>query len=315
MMGHAFDYARRLEPYSLGTRALTDLAIWMSGVYESNLGASKLLQVMHLEYDLITSGDDLSKYRAIVMPDKVRFCPEDKAALLAFVARGGKIIASYESIFDELGVHKIAPSEYTLDYIKCDLEDCKTPFLAYSGAYKVKSDGEVLAEVYEPYFNRTHGHFCGHKNTPNKTEPADYPALVRCGGVIYFAHPVFDAYNRSGNYILEEYIIKAIDSVYERAVITEELPSSGRIRVRESEDKRLISLHVLYAPPVNRGNVCLLPDFPKLHGVKVSLRTDKKIKRVYAPIDGEEIAYETAGDRVILSLPPFSLHKLIVLEW
>ena len=25
---------------------------------------------------------------------------------------------------------------------------------------------EVLAEVVPPYFNRTYGHYCGHKNTP-----------------------------------------------------------------------------------------------------------------------------------------------------
>ncbi len=313
MIGYAFDYAKKLEPYSLGTKVYTDLAIWNSSVYESTLGASKLLQVMHLEYDLVSSGDGLSKYRAVILPDKVNFSDEDKAALVAYAKCGGKIIASYEGIFDELGVKKLAPSEYTLDYIKCELPDCKTPFLAYSSAYKVESDGEVLAEVYEPYFNRTHGHFCGHKNTPNKTEPASYPALVRSGAVLYFAHPVFDAYNRSGNYILEEYIIKAIDSVYERAVVTEELPSSGRIRVREGDG--FISLHVLYAPPVNRGNVCLLPDFPKLHDVKIRLKTDKNIKRVYAPVDGEEISFSRDADGVTLTLPPFSMHKLVVLEW
>ena len=313
MIGHAFDYSKKLEPYSLGTRAYTDLAIWKSHVYESNLGASKLLQVMHLEYDLVGPGDDLSKYSALILPDKVNFSEDDKSVLMQYTAGGGKIIASYEGVFDELGVKKIAPSEYTLDYIKCDLEDCKTPFLAYSSAYRVESEGETLAEVYEPYFNRTHGHFCGHKNTPNKTEPADYPALVRCGGVLYFAHPVFEAYNKSGNYILEQYIINAIDSVYERAVKTEELPSSGRIRVREGEG--FISLHVLYAPPINRGNVCLLPDFPKLYDVKITLKTDKKIKRVYSPVDGMDIEFKQTGRDLCIALPPFSLHKLVVAEW
>ena len=36
------------------------------------------------------------------------------------------------------------------------------------------------------------------------------PALVKRGEVIYFAHPVFTAYNDSGNYILEKYINQSL---------------------------------------------------------------------------------------------------------
>ena len=316
MMGHAFDYAKKLEPYALGTKAYTDLAIWISHETDSDVGVSKLLQVMHLEYDTIGSGDSLSKYKAIILPDKVKLCDEDKAAILEFTKGGGVVIASYESIFDELGIVKTEPSQYNLDYIECELDDCSTPFLSYSHAYKVKcDDAEVLAKVYEPYFNRTYGHFCGHKNTPNKTECADYPALIKYGNVLYFAHPVFSAYNKSGNYILEQYIKKGIDSVYDRAVKTTELPSTGRIRIRENSEEKFLSLHVLYAPPINRGNVCLLPDFPKLHDVGVTVKTDKPIKRVWCPVENEKLDFKLENGELSFTLPVFSLHRLVVMEW
>lgn len=315
VIGHAFDYVKKIEKYSENTRAYTDLAIWLSHEGDSDMGASKLLQVMHLEYDVIESGNEiLPKHKCILLPDRVSFTEKDKAALIEFAERGGRIIASYESIFDELGVHKIAPSDSDADFIKCELDEFKTPFLSYSSAYKVSSNGETLAEIYEPYFNRTIRHFCGHKNTPYKTEPADYPALVKCGNVLYFAHPVFEAYNNSGNFVLEKYIINAIDKVYERAVLTSELPSSGRIRVREDKDGGFLALHVLYAPPVNRGNVCLLPDFPKLHDVKITLKTDKKITEVICEPDGEPVPFTQSGNKVTLSLPPVRLHKLIILK-
>ena len=315
VIGHAFDYVKKIEKYSENTRAYTDLAIWLSHNGDSDMGASKLLQIMHLEYDVIESGAEISpKYKCIILPDKVSFTEEDKAALIDFTRNGGKLIASYESVFCELGVEKIAPSECDADFIGCELDEFKTPFLSYSSAYRVRSCGESLAAVYEPYFNRTAKHFCGHKNTPYKTEPADYPALVKCGNLIYFAHPVFEAYNNSGNYVLEKYIINAIDSVYERSIRTSELPSSARIRLREDKEGKFLALHVLYAPPVNRGNVCLLPDFPKLHDVKIELTVNRKINEVFSAPDGEPIPFSVSEDKITLSLQPFKLHKLIILK-
>ena len=316
LIGHAFDYASKIEKYSENTRAYTDIAIWMSHNYSSDMGASKLLQVMHLEYDVIESGDDLGKYRCIVLPDRVRLTDADKKALVEFSKNGGSIVASYESIFDELGIRKTAPSEYDKDYIRCDFTEVKTPFLSYSSAYKTEVDesATVLAEVYEPYFSRTASHFCGHKNTPPRLEAAEYPALVKRGNVIYFAHAVFENYNETGNYVLEEYVSGAIEQVYSKAIVTSELPSSGKIRMRECKSGDFLALHVLYAPPINRGNVCLLTDFPKLYGVEISARVDRKITSVTIEPSGESIEFVQDGDWVSFKLPPFRLHTLIVMK-
>ena len=314
IIGHAFDYVKKIEKFSENTKAYSDLAIWMSHSYSSDIGTSKLLQAMHLEYDVIGSGDDVSSYKCIILPDRVKFSDKDKLALTDFFKNGGSIVASYESIFEELGITKIEPSSFDNDFIKCELEEITTPFLSYSSAYKVKHSAVALAEVYEPYFNRTEGHFCGHKNTPYKTEAASYPALVKNGNLIYFAHPVFEAYNKSGSYVLERYIINAIEKVYDKAIATHELPSCARIRLRQDKDGKFFALHLLYAPPVNRGNVCLLPDFPKLHDVKIVLKTDKKISSAISEPDGEAIKFTQSGNKIALTVPPFSLHKLIVLK-
>ena len=314
VIGHAFDYVARIEKYCENTKAYTDIAIWISHCYSSDMGASKLLQNMHLEYDVIGSGDDLTKYRGIVLPDHVHFTEEDKTALKAFAEKGGILIASFESIFDELGIQKMERSTADNDYIRYDMDEFTTPFLSYSSAYKVKTDGQVIARVYEPFFNRTLRHFCGHKNTPYKLDPADYPALVKRGNLLYFAHPIFEVYDRSGSYVIERYISSAIESVYAKPIVTRELPSCGRIRLRESVNDGFLALHVLYAPPVNRGNVCLLPDFPKLHDVSITLKINRDITSVTSEPDGESICFTQTGETVTLHLPPFQLHKLIILR-
>ena len=315
MIGHAFNYVDKIEKYCEKTSAYTDIAIWLSHNEDADMGASKMLQLMHLEFDVIDSGDDLSKYTCIVLPDFVRFTEDDKIAIREYLEFGGKLIASYESVYDELGIKKIAPSKYDNDFIECELPDFRTPFLSYSAAYRTESDGEKLASVYEPYFSRTGRHFCGHKNTPNKTRRADYPALVKCEQILYFAHPIFTAYNESGNYVLEEYIKYAFDSFYERKIRTENLPYSGRVRLRKNKNRKFYALHLLYAPPVNRGNVCLLADFPTLYGVKIELRVDKAIKAVTMRPEDKPLDFVQNGDTVSFTVDPFSLHKLITLEW
>jgi hypothetical protein len=65
---------------------------------------------------------------------------------------------------------------------------------------------------------------------------------------------------------------------------------------------------------VNRGNVCLLPDFPRLHDVEVSIKTDKRIKSATLRPDGTPVPFDQGDGRVILHLPPFSMHALVTLE-
>jgi len=315
ILGHAFDYAGRIERFCEHTRTKTDLAVWLSHRADSDMGASKLLQIMHLEFDVIERAEELSGYRCVLLPDHVSLTAHDSEALRAFVKDGGALIASYESIPDGLGIEKLAPSVYDKDYISCPLGDVTTPFLSYSHAYRTRAQGEVLARVHEPYFSRTVAHFCGHKNTPYQTEPADYPALVTRGRVLYFAHPVFEAYGTSGSFVLEQYIANGMTYVYEKPIVTEALPSCGRIRLREDINGHFLALHVLYAPPVNRGNVCLLPDFPTLYGVHVTLRGVRPVRAAVLQPSGEEIPFTQSGDTVTLALPPFSLHALVVLTY
>ena len=316
IIGHAFKYVDQLDEYAHNTRAYADLAIWLSHSSASDMGTSKILQIMHLEYDVVTSGEDISKYQCIIMPDKVTLSEDDKKQIAEYVKNGGKVIASYLSIFDELGIKKLGKSEFDLDYIKCDIDEVVTPFLSYSSACVTECEnGEVLAEVYEPYFNRTRRHFCGHKNTPFGSEPASYPALVRKGNVLYFAHPIFEAYDKSGNYILQKYIQRAIESIYDKNVRVENFYSCGRLRLRKNEEKKFYALHLLYAPPVNRGNVCLLEDFPEVNNIKITIKVNEKIKELISVPDNISIDFKQDGNEVSFTVNNLKLHKLIAIKY
>ncbi len=314
VIGHAFAYSEKIEKYSENTRAYTDLAIWMSHT-NADLGCSKLLQTMHLEYDVLDAGDDPSPYKCIILPDAVRLSDSDKASLAAFAKNGGTLIISGDSLFDGLAITKKGRSPYDADFIAAPVDEITTPFLSYTSAFITESDGEVWAKVHEPYFSRTFGHFCGHKNTPFKEEPAAYPALVKKDSVLYFAHPVFEAYNASGNYVLQRYIVGAIERVYKKPLSFNYYPSSGRVRLRKSEKEGFYALHLLYAPPVNRGNVCLLEDFPPLFETSVSVSLPEAVKRVRLEPSGKEIFFDQKNGTLTFTVPKIQLHGLVVIEY
>ena len=313
IMGHAFSYIDKIEKYSENTKAYTDIAIWMSHREGSDMGCSKILQIMHLDFDVIEDGENLDKYQCVILPDYVNLAVEDKANLVKFTNKGGKIVASYKSGFKDIGIEMLGESEYNLDYIKCDIDEITTPFLAYSHAYRVNAKGEVLAQVYEPYFNRTWRHFCGHKNTPNRLEGASYPALVKSENVLYFAHPIFEAYNKSGNYVLQKYIMNAINGFYDKIMNIDNFFSCGRARIREG--KNFYALHLLYAPPVNRGNVCILEDFPRIDGIEVSIKIPNKVKSVKIEPEGKNIEFVQNNGVLSFKVDDLRIHKLIVISY
>ena len=315
IIGHAFEYADKIEKYSENTRAYSDIAMWSSHNSDADMGCSKMLQIMHLEYDVLEAGDDISKYNCIVLPDKVSLSSDDKTKIVEFAKNGGKLIVSGDSVFDELGIKKCGSNGFDLDYIQCEIDEVCTPFLSYSNANKVICDGEVLASLHEPYFNRRVTHFCGHANTPFKMEKADYPALIKKENILYFAHPIFTAYNKSGNYILQKYIMKGFNNIYDKSLKIEGLPSCGRVRMRKNDSDKFYALHLLYAPPVNRGNVCLLEDFPELNNVKVSFKINDDVKSVISQPDNVEIPFVKTENELSFTIDKFSLHKLILINY
>jgi hypothetical protein len=109
--------------------------------------------------------------------------------------------------------------------------------------------------------------------------------------------------------------MKGLDLVYDRGIKVENLPSCGRVRLRKSESENFFALHVLYAPPINRGNVCLLEDFPVLHDVKFTVKVNEKIKEVVMEPEGEKLDFTQNGDEVSFTLKPFNIHKLVALKW
>ena len=162
------------------------------------------------------------------------------------------------------GLVYVGKSDYDNDYIQfIDGKDffIDAPMLCNNSSFIVKAeDYKTIAEIKEPYFNRTYGHFCGHFNTPNRPESATYPAMAIKDNVLYISNPVFKEYKEYGEYYVKEYVANGLLRLYRDWVVkVTGLPSCGRVRVRR-RDKEFYAVHLLYAPVLKRGDAFVLED-------------------------------------------------------
>lgn len=326
-IGQAYDYVKKLEDYCDGVEETTRLGIVLSGAKGSDEGLVKMLLENQYDFDVVLADDDLSRFDTIILPDAVKMDLNFSVKLKKFIENGGGVLLSGVSGLDEgkfkfmldIGARYQGSSEFENDYVLAGSvlakNIVKTPFLFYEGAEKVSvTHGEVLATIKEPYFNRTYGHYCSHQNTPNKLEDAQYPACVKHGNVVYFAHSIFKMYFLHGAQYHRDYVINALKLIYKRPILEVNLPSAGRARLVWQAAKNRNILHLLYGSPIQRGRTSVIEDLPSILNTKVSIIVQRKINKVTLVPQVQDLQFSLEGDVLKFCVPEFSCHQAIVIS-
>ncbi len=308
-----------------------------------DIGASRVLQELHLPFDYVRPDMDLSRYRMLVLPDRVRLTPENAAVVNGFIARGGKVVlsgtsgmkADADEFVVDIGADYMGENVLNPSYIRCAEayapEDITTPFVVYSASRRIKAAPGVktLGEVYDPYFQRAWDHFCSHQHTPYRLEGSGFAAGTLTGQVLYFAHEVFSVYRGFGSVALRQFIGRAISALAgEDIQICCDMPSQGRVTFMNQEAENRGILHLLYANTILRGGVCtrdgheygrpvmeIIEDLNPCPAVHVSLRVSRAVRSVTLEPSGEALPFTVADGRVELTVPSFVCHQMVVLRY
>ena len=176
------------------------------------------------------------------------------------------------------------------------------------------TDGDVLAEAWKPYFNRTYGAFCSHRNTPFEGD-AGWPAAIRKGNVIHIAQPIFRVYDDQGMQLHRDLVKNCLDLLYDDPLLQVSLPSCGRATVtRQPRAGNRLIVHLMYANPIKRGDTEVIEDIIPLYGVAVSLKTDRAVSRVSLAPENEDLDFEIANGRVSFTVPKVEMNQLVTIE-
>ena len=295
-------------------------------------GANRILLEGHYLYDIVDTEADYSKYKLIILPDRVAMRGEFKEKILQFMAKGGKLLLTGSSGLDEngefavnFGVKYNGKNEFLPNYLRPTFDlypNGETSYIMYSQCHDVALEdgfkGEVRALRNDPYFNRTSEHFCSHRHTPYDREKTAVGAVVT-DKVGYLAWNIFSEYKQVGSIHLKYAVMDVIDMLLgSDKTATTTLPSQGifSLMTQNTENGRRLVNHIAYVVPKVRGrNVEIIEDIPVLYNTKVAVRCDQKPSKVYLAPSMQELEFIYRNGTVEYTVPQLECSTLAVIEF
>ncbi|HEY0056953.1 MAG TPA: hypothetical protein VGB63_16505 [Pedobacter sp.] len=327
-IGEAYKYVEKIEKYGIGGVPVSKLGMWLTLDNAADHGVVNMLLELHHDF-VIANENNLNNLELLIIPGRNFLSAAQAEKINSWVEKGGKLIVFGEGALDKsgkrfllnVGAEYLKKSDFNFDYTTVKQligsNIVSSPFLNYESGLLVKpTTGTVLASIREPYFNRTYAKYNGHRETPYKLEDSAYPAVVKTGNVIFFAHPLDKLYYTHGVRMHRELVKNAIDVLYQSPYLkVSNLQSSGRVSfLKQNTEKRYVA-HLLYASALLRGEVQVIEDFPIVPGVELEINVPENIKKVYQISDGKKLDFTKEGNVLKVKVPTFTMHTGIVMEY
>lgn len=320
-IGCAYDYLEKIAPYCYGGESMAQVGLWLSPDGNSNEGVSKVLVENQIDYDL-ANAENLQNFQVVILPGKTVLDDPALAAVKTYLSKGGKLLFMADALVKDekfqldLGLEYRGAPEFDCDYLLPAMDDAplKAPMLCYYPGHRVCGEGQVLAYLITPYFSRTYGHFCGHKNTPHDKNSAKLPAIVQKGNVVYLAHDLPKNYFVKGSVYHKRWFMQALNAVFEPDLKVAGLGAQGRCRIIDQKEQSRFCINMTYASPVRRGEAEIIEDILPVYNIAVQLKTDRRIRSVRLPLTGETLAF-TQREAVSFTVPKLHGHTTVVLEY
>ncbi len=351
LIGKAYAEVEAREPYLEGAKNISEIGVISAegcvnspygedfnagemycNYYRQDFGANRIMLEGHYLYDILDPENDFSAYKLLILPDNINVDGKFREKLEAYMKNGGKLLLSGKAgvtreddfAFDFGAKYEgLAESQPAYLRPRYDLyPNGITPYVMYSAAHAVtlgeEFKGEVRADRFESYFNRTAEHFCSHKHTPyDRTKSA--PAVVLTENIGYIGWEIFKEYAEVGAVHLRAVVCDMIDALLgEEKTLTTSLGSLGitTLASQTTENGERLVNHILYAIPKVRGKSTeIIEDIPDVLDTRVTVKVDKKPLRVYTAPDGQELDFKYADGRVTYTVPKFNCAALAVIEF
>ena len=328
-IGHAYTYAKKIEAYGVGGVPSSRLGFWRSFSESHDEGLAKILLEKQINFDIANFAEDLNAFDVILIPGSACLDEKTAASLVRFTDAGGQLIVmgagamdkNAETLLLDIGAEYIGEANYDRDYLlagpELQADLIESPFLNFKPArrFKPHDETEILARLYEPYFSRTLKHYCSHQNTPHRLEASKHPAIIRKGNIIYIAPELDWMYLKHGARLHRDLLVNVLKLVHKRPMIEAQLPSAGRLAfMHQAQEQRYIA-HLLYAPPMQRGNCEIIEDMPPLYEIKLRIDLPQNILAATLIPDGVDLKITQEGSKSSVTIPKFSCHCAVALTY
>ncbi|MDI7275074.1 MAG: alpha-L-fucosidase [Anaerolineae bacterium] len=343
LIGSVYHQVEACEPWCVDAVPRAEIGVLMPGAVDHHVqsdardileGAMRLLMEAGRQFHLVDSAADLSRYRLLVAPDAVAFGEALAGRVREYLTRGGALLLSHRSglrpdgagfALDEIGLDYEGAAPYAPNYFhvvepanEITRGIAATDYVMYEAGSRVRprAGTESLVEEAIPYFNRTWDHFCSHRQTP-ADRPSGCPLVTRRGRVIYFAAPIFHAFQVYGNRVYKELVRNAVAALLPEPLLKTGLPSAGEATLLEQacgpQGRRLVC-HLLYYTPQRRSSrIDVVEDVVPLYDVPLGVRAGFSPCRVYLAPQEQDLPFAEEGAYVTCRVPLVRGHQMVVM--
>jgi len=326
LIGASYSELKQKEAWLRDSETAAEVAILITSemLTESETGACKMLLEAQIPFAMVDPEMNWGPFRLLILPDELWLNAELADSIKSFQSNGGKVLASGFSGLDQekqkfmvdLGVTFEGESPWDVEYVEALdnrlLESgIRDPFLVYdSGTVVSASGGEAIARTWQPYFNRTAGRFCGHREAPYEKPSGSLSAVLseRSG---YISQQIFKSYNKWGMRLYRELVVGLSRRLLPDPILNVGLPSAGRSTVRWQPKEKRHVVHLSYATPIQRGEVGVIEDVVPLYNVEVSLRLEKSPHRVRLVPEGIDLDIEYKNGYAHFAVPRLEISQLV----
>jgi len=353
LIGSIYREIEKKEPWCVDAEPLSEIGVFtpeeFQGAGGGDLpaalqGAIRMLQESAHQFDVIDSASDLSRYKVVILPDEIPVDEALETKLESYVQNGGAIIASFESGMNREQDRFQLPnldirllSEQTTDiygelvrgkhYYRSDYAEYvlpkgaigkglpETEHVMYSKGVEVTAGQgtEVIAETILPTFNRTYQQFCSHRHAPSSGKVGS-DAILRSGQSIYFAHPIFNQYNKNAPRWCKTLLLNAIELLIGQPLLSHNGPSSLLATVnRQPEEQRHI-VHLLHYIPERRSiDIDIIEDVIPLYNLALSIEFSGQVASVKCVPEGRDLDFSVQDGRLTFTVPEIHGHQMIAI--
>jgi hypothetical protein len=314
----------RAEVAVLSTEAaLRDLDLKHDGSCDT--GAVRTLLEGHYQFAVVDTETPLAGFKVVILPDEVRLSPALAGKLQAYVAAGGRILATGTSaravgddaLLLDFGCRDAGAAGFDPDYVRPvePLEPWGTAsFVVYgAGRRLTATGGTVIASRDEPYFNRDLLHFCSHRHTPSSGIDGG-PVIISGPAGILCAHPLFAIYARRGQQAVRDLLLRCLDRLVGRKLVDCAVPTQCLVTTTRQDAQRRDVVHLVYAPTIKRGEgIEVIEDLVPLTAVAVSVARSARPSTVKQQPEGTSLPFTYAAGRVAFTVPTVHPHAMVEL--
>ncbi len=339
LIEHVYGQVAKKEPYCFGAKAITEIGVLTPeefytskdhdlGLPPSLMGTVRILQELSLQFDIIDSEMDFSKYKLLILPDHIQYSTYLNERLENYIRQGGKVLGSYQSNLDlsgqkdnVFGVRYHGESPYDRDFILPNevvaSELFPEPYVMYEKGAAVEADkAQILMSSVKPYFNREGDTYCSHQHAPSSGQEGT-PAVTRLDNAIYISHPIFTIYNDYCPKWCKIVVRDLIHALIGSGVVSHNGPSTLLTTLNHQEEHNRDVLHLLHYIIEKRAkNLYTVEDVHALNALDISVYVgDQEVKRVYNVTTEKDIDFKCREDYIDIFNYGVKGHEMICIQY